>query len=303
MFKRIGLFLLTNMLVIITVSLVLRLLGVERWMTPHGLNYGHLFVFCLVWGMVGSFVSLLISKWMAKMSMGVEIVDPQRPGQYRELVDMVHRLAQKAGLPGMPEVGVYESPDVNAFATGATRGSALVAVSTGLLRQMDKDQVEGVLGHEIAHVANGDMVTMALVQGVVNAFVMFFARIAAWAVSSAFRGRRDDQEEAAPNFWMNYLLTTVFEMLFGFLGMMVVAWFSRYREYRADAGSATYAGRDRMISALRELQRVYHKPTQSEATSRLAAFKISGQTGGLVAMLATHPPLEERIARLQQSRA
>ncbi len=300
MFKRIGLFLITNLLVMVTLSIVLRLLGVDRWVTAYGINYGHLAVFCLVWGMGGSFISLLLSKVMAKMSMGVKIIDPRQPGQYGELVEMVHRLAQKSGLPAMPEVGVYESADVNAFATGPTRSNALVAVSTGLLRQMDRDQVEGVLGHEIAHVANGDMVTLTLIQGVINAFVMFFARVLAWGVANALRGKRDGEEHSS-NFWLTYILTTVFEMIFGLFGMMVVSAFSRYREFRADAGSAKIAGRERMISALRALQRVYDRPAEEQASTRLAAFKISGRTGGFMAMLSTHPPLAERIERLQQN--
>jgi len=301
MFKRIGLFLVTNLLVIVTLSIVLRLLGADRWVTQYGLDYPKLFIFCLVWGMGGSFISLFISKFMAKMSMGVKVVDPQNPGPFGDLVETVHDLARKAGLPAMPEVGVYESADVNAFATGPSRGNALVAVSTGLLRQMDRNQIEGVLGHEIAHVANGDMVTMTLIQGVINAFVMFFARIAAWGVASAMRGRRDEDSSSAPSFWLTFILTTVFEIAFGLLGMVVVSWFSRQREFRADAGSVQYAGRERMISALQALQRVYDRPVPAEENRKLAAFKISSHRGGLMALLSTHPPLEERIARLQRA--
>jgi heat shock protein HtpX len=301
MFKRIGLFLLTNLLVVVTISILLRVLGADRWVGQYGLDYGKLAIFCLVWGMVGSFISLLISKFMAKMAMGVQIIDPQHPGQFAELVDMVHRLSQKAGLPSMPEVGVYESNDINAFATGPSRSNSLVAVSTGLMRQMDRDEVEGVIGHEVAHIANGDMVTMTLIQGVVNAFVMFFARVLAWGVAQAIRGKRDDGEASSP--WLTFALTMVFEILFGFLGMIVIAWFSRQREFRADAGSAVYGGKGRMIAALQALQRVHGAPVEAtEGDAKFASFKISGKTGGLMALLSTHPPLEERIVRLQGAR-
>jgi heat shock protein HtpX len=235
---------------------------------------------------------------MAKMTMGVQVIDPRSPGQFGDLVDMVHRLAQKAGLPAMPEVGVYESPEVNAFATGPTRSRALVAVSTGLLRRMDRDEIEGVLGHEVAHVANGDMVTMTLVQGVVNAFVMFLARAIAIVLSQA--GRRDN-EEGSPH--MNYMLVFVLEMVFSFLGMFVVTWFSRYREYRADAGGANVAGKGKMIGALTALSRLHGINTQVEGQASVATLKIdTNKSGGLMALLSTHPPLEERIARLQAAR-
>ncbi len=301
MFKRFGLLLLTNLLVVLTITVLLRVLGIDRYVTQSGLNYGALFGFCLVWGFAGSFISLLLSKFMAKMAMGVRIIDPREPGQFGDLVDMVHQLAQKAGLPSMPEVGVYESGDVNAFATGPSRGNSLVAVSTGLLRRMNRDQVEGVLGHEIAHVANGDMVTMTLIQGVINAFVMFLSRVLAWGVAQALRGRRDENDGPA-NPWVVFGLTMLFEIIFGVLGMLVVSWFSRLREYRADAGSAAYAGRDRMISALRALQAVHDAPPEPRG-AQFAAFKIRNSSRGFLALLSTHPPLEQRIARLQEKGA
>jgi heat shock protein HtpX len=299
MFKRILLFAATNILVVVTISIVLRLLGVGRYLGPMGIDYGSLFLFCLVWGMGGAFISLGISRMMAKWTMGVKVIDPRSPGEFRDLVDMVHALAQKAGLPAMPEVGVYDSPDVNAFATGPSKSRSLVAVSTGLLQRMDRDQVEGVLGHEIAHVANGDMVTMTLVQGVINAFVMFFARILAFAVSTALRGK---DERGGGSFMLNFLLVTVFEILFGILGFIVVAWFSRLREFRADRGGALYAGRGKMISALQALQRTYGRaPEEAKKGPALQTLKISGKQGGLMSLMATHPALELRIARLQEA--
>jgi heat shock protein HtpX len=299
MFKRIALFALTNILVIVTISIVLRLLGIQPYLTARGIDYGSLLAFCLVWGMGGAFISLGISRMMAKWTMGVRVIDPRDPGEFRDLVATVHALAQKAGLPAMPEVGVYDSPDVNAFATGPTKSRALVAVSTGLLRNMDRDEVEGVLGHEIAHVANGDMVTMTLVQGVINAFVMFFARIAAFAVSSAMRGKDD----RGGSFMLQFLLVTVFEIVFGILGFIVVAWFSRLREFRADRGGAIYAGRGKMIAALERLQQAYGRaPEAANQGPALATMKISGKQGGLVSLMATHPPLEARIARLREAR-
>ena len=299
MFKRIALFALTNILVIVTISIVLRALGIQPYLSARGINYGSLLAFCLVWGMGGAFISLGLSRVMAKWSMGVRVIDPRDPGEFRDLVTMVHALAQKAGLPAMPEVGVYDSPEVNAFATGPTKSRALVAVSTGLLRNMDRDQVEGVLGHEIAHVSNGDMVTMTLIQGVINAFVMFFARIAAYAISSAMRGK---DERGGGSFMLQFMLVTVFEIVFGILGFIVVAWFSRLREFRADRGGAIYAGRGKMISALERLQQAYGRaPEAASQGAALATMKISGKQGGLISLMATHPPLEARIARLREA--
>jgi heat shock protein HtpX len=304
MFKRILLFFLTNILVIVTISIALSVLGVVfpglailPRLGAAGLNYGSLFVFCLVWGMGGAFISLALSRVSAKWMMGVKVIDAANPGEYRHLVDTVHRMAGRAGLTAMPEVGVYDSPDVNAFATGPSKRRSLVAVSTGLLNRMDQTQTEGVLAHEVAHIANGDMVTMTLIQGVINAFVMFFARILAFAVSTALRGK----DERGGGFMMNFLLITVFEIVFGLLGFIVVAWFSRRREFRADAGGALYAGRGKMIAALEPLQRTYGRiPEEAQKGASLATLKISGKQGGLVSLMATHPPLERRIARLRE---
>lgn len=295
--KRIFLFGLVNVLMVVTISFVLSILGVGPYLKANGLDYGSLAVFCLVWGMGGAFISLAISRLMAKWMMGVQVIDPRAPGQYSELVQTVHHLARAARLPAMPEVGIYDSPEVNAFATGPTKSRSLVAVSTGLLRTMRKDEVEGVLAHEVAHVANGDMVTMTLIQGVVNAFVMFLARIAAFAISSALQSRDSNEERSAQPGMMFHLITIFFEIVLGILGAMVVASFSRWREFRADRGGAALAGREKMRAALQRLAGYTEAVDHSHES--IATLKISGKQGGLMALLATHPPLEERIRRLQ----
>jgi heat shock protein HtpX len=279
----------------VSVSLVLGVLGVGNYLTAAGINYSALMIFCLVWGFVGSGISLLLSKFMAKTMMGVEIVDDR--GQYGELVRKVHAMARQAGISKMPEVGVYHSPEVNAFATGPSKNNALVAVSTGLLQQMNTDEVEGVLAHEVAHVANGDMVTMALVQGVVNAFVMFFARIAAFALQNFLSGDRDDDRPANTG-WAYHLSVMVFEIVFSFLGMFVVAYFSRIREFRADKGGAQYAGKYKMIAALKRLQQKLDFVDDSQ--DAVKTMKISSKKG-LMNFLSTHPSLEDRIAALERS--
>ena len=296
MFKRIGLFIATNLLVVLTISILMQVFGVGRYLTPYGVDYKQMFIYCLLWGFGGAFISLAISRIVAKIAMGVKVIDPRNPGQFGELVEMVHRLAQKAGLTTMPEVGIYESPEVNAFATGPTRSRALVAVSSGLMRRMNSAEMEGVLGHEIAHVANGDMVTMTLVQGVVNAFVMFLARAIAIAMSQA--GRKDGEGSGH----MNYMVVFMLEMVLSFFGMIVIAWFSRYREYRADAGGARFAGKEKMVGALSALNRFYGINAQVQDKPSIATLKISGKQSGFMALFSTHPPLEERIARLQAAR-
>lgn len=295
MFKRIFLFMMTNILVMVSVSIVLSVLGIGQYVTAAGLNYGALMGFCLVWGFVGSFISLMLSKFMAKSMMGVEIVDDR--GQYGDLVRKVHFYAKQAGIDKMPEVGVYHSPEVNAFATGPSKNNALVAVSTGLLQQMNSEEVEGVLAHEVAHVANGDMVTMALVQGVVNAFVMFFARIAAFALQNALSGDRDDDRPANTG-WAYHLSVMVFEIAFSFLGMFIVAYFSRIREFRADKGGAQFAGKHKMVAALRKLQQKVQLVDDSQDS--LKTLKIASNKG-LMNFLSTHPSLEDRIAALERS--
>ena len=301
MLKRILLVVLTNILVILTITIVVGILSRVFGINLYGGGYASLFLMCFVWGMGGAFISLAMSRFMAKWMMGVHVIDPNNAGEYQSLVNTVHNLAQKANLAVMPEVGVYESPEVNAFATGPSKSKSLVAVSTGLLQRMNRDQIEGVLGHEMAHISNGDMVTMTLVQGVINAFVMFFARIVAFAISTALRSRDNDR---GGSFWMNYLLISVLEVVFGLLGFIVVARFSRWREFRADRGGAEYAGRGKMISALQQLQNFYGKVPEAQqqgqqGNAAVATLKISGKQGGFLSLMATHPPLEERIARLQ----
>ena len=280
----------------VTISIMMNLLGVRPYLSRSGIDYNSLMVFCLIWGMGGSFISLAMSRFSAKMMMGVKVISPENPGAHAELLNMVTQLARAAGLPKTPEVGIYESGEVNAFATGPTKSRALVAFSSGLLRTMSRSEIEGVAAHEIAHVANGDMVTMTLIQGVVNAFVMFFARVIAFAVSRSVR----EESEAL----VRFLVTITLDILLGILGSMVVAWFSRQREFRADAGGAQYAGRGDMIGALTALQRLHGRAeVEGEAQhASLAAFKISSvPKGGFMALFRTHPPLEERIARLNMA--
>ncbi|NBT58112.1 protease HtpX [bacterium] len=296
MFKRVFLFIAVNLLVVLTISLALNLLGVRPYLSARGIDYQSLLIFCTAWGFMGAFISLALSRVMAKFSMGVQVIDPSAArGEEKELLTLVHRLAEKAGLPKMPEVGIYQSPEVNAFATGPTRSRALVAVSTGLLQRMDSQAVEGVLGHEIAHVANGDMVTMTLLQGVINTFVMFFSRIAAWAISNAISGDRDRERNSSPMVF--YAVQFFFEIAFSLLGAMVVAAFSRMREFRADRGGAQFAGKEKMIHALQSLKGTVEQVDESHPA--IAAFKISGRRRGLLALLATHPDLDTRIERLR----
>jgi heat shock protein HtpX len=307
--KRVFLFALVNILILLTVNFVLHLLRIDR-MFGRQSDYTRLLIFCFIWGMGGAFVSLAISRWMAKFSMGVQVIDPDTSDpDLRNLVETVHGLARRAGLAEMPEVGIYPSPEINAFATGPSQSSALVAVSSGLLDSMRRSEVEGVLGHEIAHIANGDMVTMTLVQGVVNAFVIFFAQIAAFAVAQAMRSRDDERGGFGGN-WMEFMLVNLFQVVFGLLGMIPVNAFSRWREFRADAGGAKYAGSNNMIGALRALKQLHDNPqeaTFASNSSSSAAFdtlKIDGgRTGLFNLLLASHPPIEERIARLEQMRA
>jgi heat shock protein HtpX len=294
-FRRIGLFLMVNILVMITITTVIQLLGLQRFFTAQGIDYGSLMVFCLVWGFGGAFISLMLSRWMAKTMMGVQVINPENPGGPDEswLVETVHRLAKSAGLETMPEVGFYNSPDPNAFATGPGKGSALVAVSSGLFQTMDKDEIEGVLGHELTHVVNGDMVTMTLLQGVINAFVMFLAYAVSFAISRS-NNRREGFSMG------DYFIRMALQMLFGILGMIPLMAFSRWREYRADAGSARLAGKTKMISALKALQRAYERPVQAPAEpAAVAAFKISSRDG--FSLFASHPPLEKRIERLESA--
>ncbi len=297
-FKRIFLFIAVNILVIVTISLTLNILGIRPYLESSGIDYSSLLAFCAVVGFVGAFVSLMLSRFMAKMMMGVKVIDPTRAGSgaERDLVSLVYRLAQRAGLGTMPQVGIYQSPEVNAFATGPSKSRSLVAVSSGLLERMDTQAVEGVLGHEVAHIANGDMVTMTLIQGVVNTFVMFFARIAAWGVAQAFASRSDRDERPSP--MIHIISVFVFEILFSILGAVVVAYFSRIREFRADRGGATVAGKEKMIHALEALKQTRDMVDQGHPA--MASLKISGRRpSSLMQLFATHPDLDVRIRALR----
>ena len=285
--KRIFLFLLTNLAIVLTLSIVLSLLGVGRYVGPGGLDIQSLAIFCLVWGMGGAFISLQMSRFIAKRATGARLIDGRSGNEELDwLYATVSRLTQQASLP-MPEVAVYESPEVNAFATGPSKSRSLVAVSTGLLRSMRHDDVEGVLGHEISHIGNGDMVTMTLLQGVMNAFVMFLARIIAFAM------RSNDNRNSGGSFMVVMML----QIVLGILGSLVTAWFSRQREFRADRGGATLAGRERMIGALRRL--MANKDLVETQHQALATLKINGTRGWMV-LFSTHPPLETRIAALER---
>jgi len=275
-------------------SITLSILGVDRILDQQGVNLDlrALLIFSAVFGMGGSFISLAISKWTAKRMTGAEVITKPRNEAEAWLVDLVSRQAQAAGI-GMPEVAIYDSPDMNAFATGMSRNNALVAVSTGLLRSMQRDEVEAVLGHEITHVANGDMVTLALIQGVVNTFVIFLSRVIGHVVDRAvFKVERGH----GPAFWIT---TIIAQVVLGILASMIVMWFSRQREFRADAGGASLAGREKMIGALRRLQ----TGSQAALPDQLAAFGISGGADGIKRLFMSHPPLQERIAALQQAGA
>ncbi len=298
MLKRVFLFLATNILVIATISIITNALGLHSYLTRYGIDYQALAVFCLIWGMTGAFISLFLSKFIAKMSMGVVIINPKNATQNeRYLLDMIHSLAKRAGLTKMPEVGIYHSPELNAFATGPGKNHSLVAVSSGLLNNLNRDEIEAVVGHEISHIANGDMVTMTLVQGVINSFAMFLSRIAAYAASVAMS--RDDEKSGEFSHMTYYLFTFVFDILFTMLGSILVASYSRWREYRADAGGARLAGRDKMIAALQRLKAGVD--IVDERAPALAAFKISHHPAWLD-IFSTHPPIDKRIARLANMR-
>ena len=296
MLKRIVLFLAVNFLVIVTISILLNVLGIQPYLTQRGIDYRALLAFCLVWGMGGAFISLALSRVMAKFAMGVQVIDQNTTNaQGQALIQTVSRLTRAAGLP-MPQVGVYDSPDINAFATGPTKARSLVAVSSGLLDRLDDSQVEGVLGHEVTHIANGDMVTMTLLQGVVNAFAMFLSRVIAWAIMQSGR-RSDDDRGGEVSYGTLWIVQMMIEMVLLFLGSLLVFWFSRWREFRADAGGARLAGRQNMIGALRALQRDVDVARQIPQAA-VQTLRISSP-GGVTRLFMSHPPLEERIARLE----
>ncbi len=293
--KRIALFVLTNLAILIVLSMSVRLLGVDRFLTAQGIDYTMLLAFAAVIGFAGSFISLAISKWMAKRSTGAVVIEQPRNSEEQWLLETVRRQAKQAGI-GMPEVAIYDAPDINAFATGMNRNNALVAVSTGLLANMSQAEAEAVLGHEISHVANGDMVTLTLIQGVVNTFVIFLARVAGFVVDSFLRR---DSESSGPG--IGYWVTSIVaEIVLGILASMIVMWFSRQREFRADSGGAKLAGREKMIAALEALKRA-HEP--AALPNQMAAFGINGGIGsGLKRLFMSHPPLDERIAALRGGR-
>jgi heat shock protein HtpX len=287
--KRIVLFLATNLAIVLVLSISMRLLGVEPYLNEQGLNLGSLLIFAAVMGFGGAFISLAISKWMAKKSVGAQVITAPRTPTEQWLVQTVTRQARAAGIK-MPEVAIWESPDVNAFATGMNKNSALIAVSTGLLQKMTREEAEAVLGHEMAHVANGDMVTLALIQGVVNTFVLFLSRVIGHTVDRViFR----TENGHGPAFWVTVIIA---DLVLGILASIIVMWFSRQREFRADTGGARLAGRGAMIAALERLASLRPQPLPD----KLAAFGIAGGgAGGIKRLFMTHPPLAERIAALR----
>jgi heat shock protein HtpX len=288
--KRIFLFVITNLAILLMLSITLRLLGVDRILNEQGgIDFNSLLIMAAVIGFGGSFISLAMSKWSAKKMTGAVVIEQPSDPTERWLVETVRRHAERAGI-GMPEVAIYDAPDLNAFATGMDRDNSLVAVSTGLLHNMNKDEIEGVLAHEISHVANGDMVTLALIQGVVNTFVIFLSRVIGHLVDRVvFKTER----EHGPAFMIT---TLVAQMVLGIFASMIVMWFSRQREFRADAGGAQLAGRNKMIGALERLKQ-QHEPTQ--LPDRLEAFGISGGKGSVLNLFMSHPPLDDRIAALR----
>jgi len=290
--KRILLFLGTNLAIMLVLSVTMRILGVEPYLTANGLNLTSLLIFAAVMGFGGSFISLAISKWMAKKSMGVQVIESPSTAKEKWLVDTVRRYSEEAGI-GMPEVGIFQTPEVNAFATGMSKNSSLVAVSSGLLEQMTREEAEAVIGHEIAHIANGDMVTLALIQGVVNTFVMFLSRVIGYVVDKVIF---KTENGTGPAFFVSMIIA---ELVLGILASIIVMWFSRQREFRADSGGARLAGRQNMIAALERLNSLHPAPLPD----RMAAFGISGGgASGLKRLFLTHPPLSERIQALRESR-
>ena len=288
--KRIFLFVVTNLAILLVLSVTARILGIDRIMGANGLNMGALLMFAALFGFGGSLISLAMSKWIAKKSVGAQVIEQPSNAVEQWLVETVRRQAQQAGI-GMPEVAIYDAPEINAFATGANRDNALVAVSTGLLNNMSRDEAEAVLGHEVSHVANGDMITLTLIQGVVNTFVIFISR-----VIGNFVDRAVFKNENGPG--IAYFVTSIVaELVLGILASIIVMWFSRQREFRADAGGATLAGRDKMIAALQRLKANHEATTLPQGAQ---AFGISGKaTGGLARLFTTHPPLDERIEALR----
>jgi heat shock protein HtpX len=290
--KRIFLFVVTNLAILLVLSVTARILGIDRFITANGLNMGALLMFAALIGFGGSLISLAMSKWIAKRTTGARVIEQPSSAVEQWLVETVRRQAQQAGI-GMPEIAIYDAPEINAFATGANRNNALVAVSTGLLNNMNRDEAEAVLAHEVSHVANGDMITLTLIQGVVNTFVIFIARVIGYAVDRVVFKNEEGVGIAY------YVTSIIADVVLGFLALIIVSWFSRQREFRADAGGAQLASRDKMISALQRLKANYEPTTLPQGVQ---AFGISGKTtGGFKRLFMTHPPLDERIQALQTS--
>lgn len=296
LFKRIFLFLAVNFLIIVTITVLFNILGIRPFLSEYGIDLPALIIFSLILGMGGAFISLATSRMVAKWTMGVKVIDPNTSNpEERRLLQMVRQLCDEANLSVMPEVGFYESSELNAFATGPTKARSLLAVSTGLVNQMDDAETKAVLGHEVAHIANGDMVTMTLLQGIVNAFSIFLSRVIAFVVAQVLRERGQGGLSNVVFFAVSLML----QIIFLILGSIVVAWFSRYREYRADLGGAKFAGRDNMINALKVLERTYENVGDKRQAS-ISNLKISGKGYGIFRLFATHPPLKDRIERLSK---
>lgn len=309
-FKRIFYFILTNLLVVFTIGIVISIIS-SVFGIQFGSNLTSLIIMCSLWGFGGAFISLLISKFMAKKFHGVQLIDPNtnNPTE-RRLVEKVYEFSKRAGIQKMPEVGIYQSPEPNAFATGPSKNNSLVAVSTGLLNTMNEDEVDGVLAHEVAHVANGDMVTLTLVQGVVNSFAMVISWLVTQAIMNVLRNNNDDEGSEGSSgmggFFMQHMIYNLVSVVFTLMGSVVVSYFSRQREFRADAGGALYSSREKMTRALQKLQAMSQMPygneTAQDGKDAIAAFKISSRPSGWMKFFMTHPPLEERIAALQNSK-
>jgi len=293
--KRFFLFGLINLLVVLSISCLLAIFRVGPYLNAYGLNINNLAIFCLMWGFIGAFISLALSKILAKWLMGVHIIEKDTSDPNLLLIlNTVKKISLDSGLEYVPEVGIYSSPEVNAFATGPTKKRSLIAVSSGLLNAMNQDELEGVLGHEISHIINGDMVTLTLMQGVVNAFVMFLARILAFAISNS--GRNKNERSLRPNYFLVYF----FEIIFMILGSIVIAFFSRKREFRADESSAKFLGKEKMLKALVKLKSTYEIKDLKKEHLAFQTFKISNSSKrGLVNLFSTHPCLDDRIEKLK----
>lgn len=294
--KRVILFLLLNLCIVTTVSVITQLLGLDIYLGRQGINFSHLAVFCMIWGLASAFISLVLSRSMAKWLMGVQIIDPTRAsGEAKRLLDHVHALARKAGMRHMPQVGLFSSKSPNAFATGPSAKRSLIALSDSLISGLSEEELGAVIGHEITHITSGDMMTMTLIQGVINGFVMFLARACAYIAAQAISGRsRDSRSSVSPMVY--FLCVTLFEICFMMLGMLLVAAYSRWREFRADTGGAQLTSRPAMANALRAID---CKSSPAQQQGAFDSLQIHTKRGRFLSLLATHPPIEKRIARLQ----